>query len=380
MTNRFLALPIFAAVMFLVYYIAMVTVGSSATDWANDGLFGDGWHLFGIGSSAYTEAADEFTSASDIVNGYIDAASEQGIDTDAVAEALDTEAEDFDPELYDYDKLADGENDTFAEGKEYRGQSKKILLGIMYGRGAKSIAEQLFGVAASKEENEANVQKAQAIKDSVYTAFPKIKPFEDASQRMVREKGYVTTLWGRRRHLEDFNLPTINLYYVYKDNDGNEIKREDLEVVNIQRAISIKADYFALFSRKAKEAFLKKLEDNEGIVIVDNSSKISRASRQIINSRVQGSAADMSKLALIKIYNDEELTKRKVKLIIPVHDEILIETPLRYAKYVRQRFANDMETAARPVLTIPIKCDVETSIRWYDEQIDLDAELGSLAT
>ena len=77
----------------------MVTVGSSATDWANDGLFGDGWHLFGIGSSAYTEAADEFTSASDIVNGYIDAASEQGIDTDAVAEALDTEAEDFDPEV-----------------------------------------------------------------------------------------------------------------------------------------------------------------------------------------------------------------------------------------------------------------------------------------
>ena len=98
-TNRWLGLPIFAVVMFLVYYIAMVTVGSSATDWANDGLFGDGWHLFGIGSSAYTEAADEFTSASDIVNGYIDAASEQGIDTDAVAEALDTESEDFDPEV-----------------------------------------------------------------------------------------------------------------------------------------------------------------------------------------------------------------------------------------------------------------------------------------
>lgn len=49
-TNRWLGLPIFAVVMFLVYYIAMVTVGSSATDWANDGLFGDGWHLFGIGS------------------------------------------------------------------------------------------------------------------------------------------------------------------------------------------------------------------------------------------------------------------------------------------------------------------------------------------
>ena len=51
-TNRWLGLPIFAAVMFLVYYLAMVTVGASATDWANDGLFGDGWHLFGIGSAA----------------------------------------------------------------------------------------------------------------------------------------------------------------------------------------------------------------------------------------------------------------------------------------------------------------------------------------
>ena len=51
-TNRWLGLPIFAVVMFLVYYIAMVTVGSFATDWANDGVFGDGWHLLVIGSSA----------------------------------------------------------------------------------------------------------------------------------------------------------------------------------------------------------------------------------------------------------------------------------------------------------------------------------------
>ncbi|MDD3164477.1 MAG: ferrous iron transporter B [Oscillospiraceae bacterium] len=69
-TNRWLGLPIFAAVMFLVYYIAMVTVGAAATDWANDGLFGDGWHLFGIGSAAYSEAAEEYSTASLIVDGY----------------------------------------------------------------------------------------------------------------------------------------------------------------------------------------------------------------------------------------------------------------------------------------------------------------------
>ena len=69
-TNRFLGLPIFAAIMFLVYYISMVTVGASATDWANDGLFGDGWHLLGIGSSAYEEAVSEYGDAALIVDGY----------------------------------------------------------------------------------------------------------------------------------------------------------------------------------------------------------------------------------------------------------------------------------------------------------------------
>ena len=69
-TNRWLGLPIFAAVMFLVYYLAMVTVGASATDWANDGLFGDGWNLFGIGSAAYNEVAEEYGEAAAIVDGY----------------------------------------------------------------------------------------------------------------------------------------------------------------------------------------------------------------------------------------------------------------------------------------------------------------------
>lgn len=69
-TNRWLGLPIFAAIMFLVYYISMVTIGSTATDWANDSLFGDGWHLLGIGSSAYSEASEEHGEAALIVDGY----------------------------------------------------------------------------------------------------------------------------------------------------------------------------------------------------------------------------------------------------------------------------------------------------------------------
>lgn len=95
-TNRILALPIFVAVMWLVYYLAMSTVGASATDWTNDNLFGDGFHLFGIGSSEYNEKAEEFAGAAEVVNGFIEYADAQGMDVTGIAEALDEESEDFD--------------------------------------------------------------------------------------------------------------------------------------------------------------------------------------------------------------------------------------------------------------------------------------------
>ena len=90
-TNRWLGLPIFALVMFLVYYIAMVTVGASATDWANDGLFGDGYHLLGIGTSAYEEAADEYGDTNEIIAAL---AAEYGDETTEAA--LNSESEDYD--------------------------------------------------------------------------------------------------------------------------------------------------------------------------------------------------------------------------------------------------------------------------------------------
>ncbi len=85
-TNRWLGLPIFAIVMFLVYWIAMVGVGAPATDWANDGVFGDGWHLFGIGSSAYNDTNDEYTAAVEAVDAFL------GTEIDAEADDFDANA------------------------------------------------------------------------------------------------------------------------------------------------------------------------------------------------------------------------------------------------------------------------------------------------
>ena len=81
-TNRFAALPIFAVIMFLVYYISVSTVGTFATDWANDGLFGDGWHLFGIGSSAYENAMTDYAAEhvwTEEMKALVDAAAEKGV-------------------------------------------------------------------------------------------------------------------------------------------------------------------------------------------------------------------------------------------------------------------------------------------------------------
>ncbi len=84
-TNRWLGLPIFALVMFLVYWIAMVGVGAPATDWANDGVFGDGYHLVGIGDSEAEEAADEYAAATTALAAY-------GFEYDTEDEAFDADA------------------------------------------------------------------------------------------------------------------------------------------------------------------------------------------------------------------------------------------------------------------------------------------------
>ncbi len=131
-TNRFAALPIFAVVMFLVYYIAVSTVGTFATDWANDGLFGDGWHLFGIGTSAYDDAMTEYAAENVWTDGMIStvgAAADKGVigaediraaiadkDFGAFDEAYGSYADSLADEGYDVSEIYDTALGVEAEG------------------------------------------------------------------------------------------------------------------------------------------------------------------------------------------------------------------------------------------------------------------------
>ena len=89
-TNRWLALPIFAVIMFLIYYISVSTIGTIATDWANDGLFGDGWHLFGIGSSQYEQAAEDYAIPAAEIEAFEAAAEEAGVEPETAVDLTAT--------------------------------------------------------------------------------------------------------------------------------------------------------------------------------------------------------------------------------------------------------------------------------------------------
>ena len=131
-TNRFAALPIFAVVMFLVYYIAVSTVGTFATDWANDGVFGDGWHLLGIGTSAYNDAMKDYAVENiwtDEMISLVDAAAEKGVagaedikaaiadeDFGAFDEAYGFYADSLAEEGYDISEIYDAALSEEAEG------------------------------------------------------------------------------------------------------------------------------------------------------------------------------------------------------------------------------------------------------------------------
>lgn len=264
----------------------------------------------------------------------------------------------------DYDKLADGETDTYADGKERRSQAKGILLGVLYGRGENSIAEQL----------NCSVDKAKTIKQSVFKGFPAIKQFEEDSLIMGQDIGYVTTVCGRKRRLPDLQLDEYE--FIWKDGAPPDDDLLDFDGIN-------ESDEEQEIPERVTNYYLRKLYNcnwkdkykviqeaaSEGIKITDNSGKIADATRQTVNSRIQGSAADLTKLAMIKLNDNERLKELGFKLLIPVHDEVICECPRENVKECSKLLASIMSHAAEQILEMPIKCDVSITERWYGEEL-----------
>lgn len=253
---------------------------------------------------------------------------------------------------------------TNPDGKERRSQAKSILLGINYGRGAQSIAEQLG----------CTTQKAEQIKEDVFTGFPAIEEFEQSSLRMAEEKGYVTTLWGRKRRLPDMTLPDYEFSW---DEKHLPFSDDPLDFTDEDIPDEVPDELINKYMRKLKNCWgpnKRKVFDearSEGICIIDNTKKIADASRQCVNARIQGTAADQSKLAMIALHNDTRLKELGFRILIPVHDEVIAECPKENAKEVAERFSYIMSHSSGDKFTIPISTDVAVSEQWYGEEIKL---------
>lgn len=252
--------------------------------------------------------------------------------------------------------FADGKTNVNPSGKERRSGAKTILLGILYGRSDESVAKQLGST----------LEEAHKIKANIYKRFPGILRFEQESERMARDLGYVTTLWGRKRRLPDLNLPPVSVIY-----KGSKVP------VNSYDAQNIAEHYVSLRWKSQKDGYIREL-NKQGIILRDNSGFIARAKRQIVNSRIQGSASDQSKKAMLKVDNDKEFKKLGGELIMSIHDELLSRIPLRNLEKGAERFKYLMETAADDKLRFTVKCDITESFVWYGEQVDREKELGGL--
>jgi|LSQX01.1.fsa_nt_gb DNA polymerase I-like protein with 3'-5' exonuclease and polymerase domains len=266
---------------------------------------------------------------------------------------------------YDECKEFRPDGTTNPEGKKRRSSVKNIILGIMYRRGAKAIAEQL----------NCSTKEAQKIIDQFYDAFPKVREWMDKTMEKARKTGYVETVWGRKRRLPDLLLEP----YEFQMIDGQPAEFDPLsfdapEEVSTAVPEKVKAEYIKrlekAWSMKDKRSIILEAKQR-GISIKDNGGFIADAERQCINSIIQGSSADLTKIAMIAIGNSEYLKERKCKLLLQVHDEVIAECPEEYAKECAEELSRLMVEAAKGKIKVPMKCDAEISRVWYGEAVSL---------
>ena len=250
------------------------------------------------------------------------------------------------------------------EGKKRRDSVKSIILGIMYGRGANAIAEQL----------NCTTKEAQKIIDQFYDSFPKVKKWMDSVLNGARKYGFVETAWGRKRRLPDVQLAK----YEFELLSGGPSTFDPLNFDEEQDDAAVDPATVAKYTKmldnawsgKSKRDIITKARE-EGIKITDNGGKIADAERQCVNSVIQGSAADMSKLAMIAIHNNERLRELDCHILIPVHDEVICECPECHAKEVSELLTSLMIGAAKERIRVPMKCDAEVTYCWYGDTLEV---------
>lgn len=247
-------------------------------------------------------------------------------------------------------------------GKERRSKAKIILLGICYGKTMKSIAEDLH-----KTEEE-----AQEIYDAVMTNIKGLKDLMVESEEMARTYGYVEDKWGRRRHIPDMQLEPYEITSAGNANFDPFFDSAELGVVDDceRRRLELLDELLKAKWKNQKDKVKEQIQ-KEGFKLKENTKKIEDAKRQTVNSRIQGSAATQSKIAIRNIATNEELKRLGFQMAILVHDEVLGEVPFVTAAKAIPIFQQCMLDSAKDLRT-GAACDAEICWKWYGKSLELE--------
>ena len=247
---------------------------------------------------------------------------------------------------------------TNYEGKERRGNAKAITLSILYSKGVNSIALDL----------KVSTDKAQAIYNEVLKAFPKLEETIKGSQETARKIGYVETAWGTRRHLPDMQLEPYEFTLI----NGVPLDFDPLCFDNVVEDLTVpkkvKENYISKLNKaygvQKKNAIIQQAKE-QGIKIKNNGGFIAQAERQCLNSRIQGSASNVTKVAMILINNDKRLKELGLRLLLTIHDELIAEAPAENIEEASNRMAELMIKAGEEKISVPMKVDIEITNNWY---------------
>jgi DNA polymerase I-like protein with 3'-5' exonuclease and polymerase domains len=231
------------------------------------------------------------------------------------------------------------------KGEIIRDRVKAILLGIMYSKGAKAIAEDL----------NISVKEAKDAMALFHNTFPKVSQYEQSMKDFCRTNGYVQTIRGRKRRLPDIRMPR----YEITGNASEELREQIMNKLS------------NTWSKDAKDKLITHWRQKLGVVVKDNSGYIAQAERQVVNSIVQGSAGDMTKLAMILFSKSERMREMGGRMLLIIHDEIIIEVPRENAKEASELLEAIMIEAAGMLMDVPVSCDSEIFECWEGENIEL---------
>lgn len=216
---------------------------------------------------------------------------------------------------------------------ELRGQMKSIVLGLNYDMGLRSLAKDIHK----------SVEETKAIYNKFFEKCPSIKLFRQKNLEFAKKNGYVETVLGRKRYFKFLNKPDF------------ECDNPDV----LDTLLKLKNDF----------AVNKLIEDakKEGIEVVDRRYQKTIESRQVVNSIIQGSAADMTKLAMIEACKDENLKRLGCKIVLQIHDEIIAEFPEENAEEGGKALAQLMIDVGSDLIGLKMVCEPSVMKVWQKD-------------